>query len=901
MTTPDSLASEVAGSDAPTRLIVTAAGLIVALGLVTASLLVASYRDTMRIQTTTLRNISIAFSAQTFSVAKAVDGAVIRAASVVRYRGPGGLQEVLGDASEDGALAHVDRLAAIDLSGALLASVAPGGGASGRLGPVAPPPGAGAGPDAATRITMSDIDPRTGRAMINFVRPLIDRAGGQAGWILAQVDSARFERLYSLVELGEGGSVTLFHRDGTMLVRGPAHPGGIGRSFAASPLFRKHLPRAAGGAIAVPSPLDGTPRLYGYEAVSEFPLVVIVGMNESAAMAAWYGRMWTTLGFFALLTAILAFLGARVLRDARRQVGLIGLLKASEARLVRRFDYLTAIINAVGAPIWVVDSARRIVMANEAFAKMVGQPRERLAGAEEQAVYHQHGGATDAAWQERAAGLEVVRRVQNGAGETRAVIQLTSSLAAETGEMQTVNVLTDITERERVEARLAYLADFDVLTGLPNQAQFWRALEARLATPAPGHSAQAMLALHFARLHEIGDLLGREASDDALGQIGDMLHGFVDGGTMVARVRGDEFAVLADAGAGRAAIERLALLLHERCSAPLMINGREFFLQPVLGAALAPNDASSAEELYRCAQSARAGHGATLAEAVYFYSADADLDLAQRLTTEAQLRRALERGELRLVFQPKVAIRGGEVVGFEALLRWSHPTLGEVSPAHFIPIAERTGLIVPIGAWVLEQACLRMAEWSRRFDRPIKIAVNLSPKQFYQKSLLSTIAQCLARHDIAWGSLELEITESALMSREEEVDRVMHDIRALGVELSIDDFGTGYSSLAYLKRFPVARLKIDRAFVRDLGRDEDSAAIASAIVSLARGLKLSVVAEGVETTAQLDVLRQLDCDQYQGFLFSRPLEPDAVGALLEQHACAQQLPVLATRQGAGTR
>jgi EAL domain-containing protein (putative c-di-GMP-specific phosphodiesterase class I) len=256
--------------------------------------------------------------------------------------------------------------------------------------------------------------------------------------------------------------------------------------------------------------------------------------------------------------------------------------------------------------------------------------------------------------------------------------------------------------------------------------------------------------------------------------------------------------------------------------------------------------------------------------------------LGHRLTVEAHLRRALERGELRLVYQPKVTVDEHAVVGFEALLRWTNPELGEVSPVQFIPVAERTGLIIPIGAWALEQACRQIGEWSALLGRPVKVAVNLSPRQFYQKSLLDTIRRCLSQYRLPDGSLELEITETALMSREKEVDVLMHDIRALGVDLSIDDFGTGYSSLAYLKRFPVSRLKVDRAFVRDIDRDEDSAAIALSIVNLARGLKLKVVAEGVETQAQLEVLRGMACDEYQGFLFSRPLEREDVLPLLER-------------------
>ncbi|MGX4643082.1 bifunctional diguanylate cyclase/phosphodiesterase [Massilia sp. SYSU DXS3249] len=870
-------------------LVATTAGLIVALGLLTGVMLLFSYNDTLDAQKTSLRNVAIAFAAQTMSVGKAVDGTLVRAAAIHRQRGAEGVGRVLLDESSGGALEYIRRLAIVDPRGAVVSSIAPGAEA---LPPLPRLPAAPGGAGNGARIFVSDIDPGTGAALVNFARPL-----GSGGWIVAQVDSTRFGRLYSLVELGEGGSVTLFHGDGTMLVRGPAYPSGVGRSFLDTPLFREHLPRAQRGVFATASPLDGTPRLYGYDTVPGFPLVIITGMDRSHALVPWYGRLWTALGFYVLLAAVLSFLAWRVGRDAQRQYRLIGLLSASEARLVKSSDYLGSIIDAVGAPIWVLDARLRIVMANDAFARLVGRPAAELAGADEAAVFNTQDRERAARYRALladGASVEAAGPIQGGAGETRTVIQLTTKLPADSGETQLVSVLTDITERERAEARLAWLAEFDLVTGLPNQTQFWRLLDMRLAQAAADGRALAVLALGLERLHEIVDLLGHDAGDRALQRIGDMLRGVAGERTAVARIRGAEFALLVDAGGGRDALERFALDLHERCSAPLLLDGREFFLGPMLGVALFPEDGSGADELYRRAQGARAGHGVEPGEAIHFYSARVHLDLDRRLTLEAHLRRALERGELRLVFQPKATVDGGRVVGFEALLRWSNPALGEVSPVQFIPVAERTGLILPIGTWVLDQACRLSGEWSRASGQPVKVAVNLSPRQFYQKSLLATIRRCLEAHGVPRGCLEIEITETALMSREEEVDRLMHDIRALGVELSIDDFGTGYSSLAYLKRFPVARLKVDRAFVRDLGKDEDSAAIARSIVNLARGLKLKVVAEGVETEAQLAILRGMDCDEYQGFLFSRPLEQEAV-----EHMLRCRTPAIAADAGRG--
>ena len=859
------------------RLAIVTAGLIAALGFVTAAMLFASYQDALREQQVTLRNVAVAFAAQTAGVSQAIEGASQGAARMLLGRPATPPAPTLDDTPAYAAHPYLLRLVLFDADGRLAGSVTPG--TSGLDMPSFPAPPTGPSP---RRITVSDIDRVTGRAVLNCLHPVRDRAGNPVGTVVAQVDSRRFERLYNLVELGPGGSVTLLHRDGTMLVRGPGYPAGIGRSFLDTPLFREQLPRASRGAFQAHSPIDGSAGLYGYDVVEGADLVIITGMKRDVALAGWFGRLWTALAFYLLLSAVLVLLAWRVARDTRRQYRLVDMVSASEARLAKRFDYLSSIVNAIGAPVWVLDSARRIVLANDAFARLVGRPRDTLPGLVERAVFDGADSDRERRYEQVLAdgsSLHAAGSVRDGSGETRTVIQLTSRLASEDGKAHLVNVLTDITERERAEARLAWLAEFDPVTGLPNQLQFWRLLEARIAQAAGRELAVVTLVLD--RLHEVNDLLGHEAGNRALRQVAELLRDACADTAVAAHVRGAEFAVMRDAAGGRPAVERFATELHTLMSGPLRLDGRDFYLGPRLGLALFPHDGQSADELHRNAQGAASGAGIELEQAVRFFSASAHTELGRRLTIEAHLRRALERGELRLVYQPKVTVQDQRVVGFEALLRWTSPELGAVSPVEFIPIAERTGLIIPIGAWALEEACRQMGEWNMRLGRPVRVAVNLSPRQLYQKSLLDTVRHCLDSYRIERGCLELEITESALMSREEEVDVLMRDIRALGVDLAIDDFGTGYSSLAYLKRFPLSRLKVDRAFVRDLGRDEDSAAIALSIVNLARGLKLKVVAEGVETATQLGVLRAMACDEYQGFLFSKPLEREAVLPLLE--------------------
>jgi diguanylate cyclase (GGDEF)-like protein len=451
-----------------------------------------------------------------------------------------------------------------------------------------------------------------------------------------------------------------------------------------------------------------------------------------------------------------------------------------------------------------------------------------------------------------------------------------SRLTNEDGEAQIVKVLTDITERKKAEVHLAYVADFDMLTGLSNLSHLRRRLDKLVINgPKPEHSL-GMLIVLLQRLHEINDLLGHEAADHAVVAAANVLRHLPFQADCIARASSSEFAVLLHFDGACRQLEDMAVDLHLALAAPVTVFNREFFLGPVVGGASYPHDASSADELLRLADVSMHRAAGDGREPVSVFSRNTHIALDEQLALEGQLRRAMARNEFRLVYQPKVELASRRIVGFEALLRWRNGLFGDVPPARFIPIAETTGLIVEIGAWVLRQACCETARWSAQCGERIKVAVNLSLRQFHQRDLIPMISRCLDQAGLPASSLELEITESTVMSGPEEVDRLMAEIRALGVELSIDDFGTGYSSLAYLKRFPVQSLKIDRSFINDLGKDEESLAIVRSIVTLGHGLKLRVIAEGVETQEQLAMLDELSCDEFQGFLFSRPLEVENV-------------------------
>jgi diguanylate cyclase (GGDEF)-like protein/PAS domain S-box-containing protein len=885
----------------PVRLFVATALLILVLLAATCGMLFVSLQDTLRQEKTNLRNLAIAFSAQTFSVVEAIGNVMLESERAAAMRSPAlPLSDAFDNFSKNSmAREYVLGIHLYDSTGRLVASAVTQNGKGAARATVRPPPSdIGAAPDAepgSLRITISNVDPATGHGVISFSRASVDASGKRNGTIVAEADSERFERIYSLVELGKGGSVTLFNRSGTMLVRGPNFPSGIGQSFAATPLFRQYLPVSGRGAFTTASPLDGKERLYGYDAVTSYPLVLVTAKDQSDALAAWYGRLWTAMTSFALISMTVIFLVWRVARDARRQFSLIGKLAASEERAEKSANYLAAILNAVSTPIWVLDSARKIVMLNDAFCRFVGRGAAELVGQRESDVLETASAGERELRNLRyqsvldggpdAGAVAGITEILDGAGAPRTVILLSSRLEGEAGQPQVVSVLTDITERQKAERRLAYIANFDLLTGLPNHGRFRRMLEAEVASAAARDTWVGTLVVSLQRVQEITDLLGHAAGDSALRQIGEVFQSLLPRAQGVARIKSHEFAVVIEASGGREFFAQYAIELLHRLSGALKVGDREFYLGPAIGVSIFPEDGASADELFGRADSARNRAASDTGNRIHFFSARAQIDLDERLTVEAQLRRALERDEFRLVFQPKVQIASGRINGFETLLRWTSPVLGDVAPERFIPIAERTGLIIEIGAWVFQAACRHLHRWQQA-GADIKLAVNLSPRQFYQSDLVPMISQCVERCAIAPGSLELEITESALMSREQEVDVLMREIRALGIELSIDDFGTGYSSLAYLKRFPVQRLKIDRAFIRDLGHDDDSAAIVRSILNLANGLKLNVVAEGVETETQLAILRSMTCDEYQGYLFSRPVEADAVLSLFEVNRAA---------------
>ena len=438
----------------------------------------------------------------------------------------------------------------------------------------------------------------------------------------------------------------------------------------------------------------------------------------------------------------------------------------------------------------------------------------------------------------------------------------------------------DITERMQVQERLHYLAHHDALTGLPNRMLFLDRLNQALIRAHWHQRGLGVLFLDLDRFKTINDTLGHDVGDRFLQAIGGRLKECLRERDTVARFGGDEFAIILEDLAHADDAAPLASKILEAFGRPFTINGREFYVTTSIGISLYPGDGADAQALLKNADAAMYRAKELGKNTYQFYSADMGAHAVERLTLETSLRHALDRREFVLHYQPQVSLADGRVVGVEALLRWQHPQLGLLAPAQFIGLAEETGTIVPIGEWVARAACQQARLWEQAGLPPLRVAINVSARQFNEPGFVDGIAKLLTETGFEPERLELEITESVIMKNAQITVARLQALSGMGVRFAVDDFGTGYSSLSYLRRFAVNTLKIDKSFIHDVTTDQGDAEIVKTIIAMARGLKLAVIAEGVETAEQLAFLRGHGCESVQGYLLSRPLAPDQIPRLL---------------------
>ncbi len=479
-------------------------------------------------------------------------------------------------------------------------------------------------------------------------------------------------------------------------------------------------------------------------------------------------------------------------------------------------------------------------------------------------------------------------------GETKTILMhLDSSTEHLEPDHRIFGTIQDITEQRKAEESIRQLAYYDSITGLPNRDLFKEHLSMALHQAERNKEKIAVMFLDLDNFKRVNDSLGHEAGDRLLKTISERLDESLrstdlaardmgDMNSSLARLGGDEFTVMLSGLHGIEHVEMIGQRILERIAEPIMLSGNRVCVSSSIGVAIYPEDGEDLDTLLRNADAAMYEVKSQGRNGVFFYDNVLRQQSHDRVQLESELHTAIEEDQLTLFYQPKVDAETCQVLGFEALIRWIHPERGMVSPIDFIPVAEESGLIIPMGAWVIKTACRQYQAWRKLTDSEFSVSVNLSAHQFADEHLLTTIRDILLETEMPAQYLEFEITETVLMQDADTAMRILDQMKVMGLKVSIDDFGTGYSSISYLKHFPADVLKIDRAFVKDLPHDEQDATITNAIILLAKALNMGLVAEGVETEAQLQWMREKGCDQIQGYLFSPPVPPEKAGAMLDK-------------------
>jgi diguanylate cyclase (GGDEF)-like protein/PAS domain S-box-containing protein len=546
-------------------------------------------------------------------------------------------------------------------------------------------------------------------------------------------------------------------------------------------------------------------------------------------------------------------------------------------------DYLHSVLNSMTDAVFVTSPDGVIKLANSAACKLLGYSEEELLGRGILAVLEEQERAEFDLLQAAQETRETVVRTRSG--QTIPVSFTGSRIDSDDPQFQgNIFVARNITDRKRAERRIRYLARYDALTKIPNRMQFHHVLQQTIARALRSGQVVAVLYLDMDRFKEVNDTFGHGAGDRVLEVLAERLTRSVPKETVVGRLAGDEFALFVDGLAAdadnRGPIAQLARGVLTDICRPFQLNQHEVFLTASIGIAFCPRDAENVIDLIRNADAAmyysKQNGGNTFA----FYSPEMNAAAVERLMLKSKLRRALERDELEIKYQPKVDLRTGRIIGAEALLRWRLPGHGDIPPSHFIPLAEETNLILDIGEWVLNRVCLDYRHMQSRGGDPGRISLNLSLKQLRQASFILRCRSVFRRHHVSPTAFELEITETTLMADPQRTVRLLDELYAMGLHLSIDDFGTGYSSLSALQQFPIGTLKIDQSFVRDATDDAGDATIVRTIIEMGRSLGMEVIAEGVESRRQLQFLRDNGCHYGQGRLFGEPCTAEDLLALL---------------------
>ncbi len=550
-------------------------------------------------------------------------------------------------------------------------------------------------------------------------------------------------------------------------------------------------------------------------------------------------------------------------------------------------NYLNTVLNSLSDAVLVTSPDGIVKSCNEATQRLLGYQEADLIGKPlvsfidevHRSAFNLPNSAPEA--------RETVLRTASG--QTIPVSMASSAITSEDPQFQgNIYVARNITERKRAERRIRYLARYDTLTKMPNRMQFQHLLQQAIARARRAQRSLALLYLDLDRFKEVNDTFGHAAGDRTLELLSERLTRNLSKDTVIGRLAGDEFAMFIDdlpmEVDNRASIGALARTLLDEISRTFYVNQQEVYLTASVGVAICPYDAENVIDLIRNADAAMYHSKQNGGNSCAFYVPEMNAAAVERLMLKSKLRRALERDELVILYQSKVDLRDGRVVGAEALLRWRLPGHGDISPSQFIPLAEETSLILDIGEWVLNRVCSDYREWQKIVPEPGRIAINLSLRQLKQSSFIARCRGIFRKHNVSPTCFELEVTETTLMTDPKRTIGLLNELYAMGLNLAIDDFGTGYSSLSALQQFPIGTLKIDQSFVRDVAVDSDDAAIVRTIIDMGKSLDLEVIAEGVEASEQLEFLRRHGCYYAQGRLFGDAMEANKLLGILSAQA-----------------
>jgi len=712
----------------------------------------------------------------------------------------------------------------------------------------------------------------SGQWSVQFTRRFMNDDGTIGGVVVASLDPKHLITFYDKIDFGSSASISLIGSDGVVRASGGSANGfALGQDLTDTNLFA-HVRAGSNATFVDGDAAKGGARLVTIRKVKGHPLWVSVSVDEEEI----YRGSWTALEVNALAATILTMIVLAALERILR----------TEAKARREAEQLQLTLESMSQGIMLVTKDLQVPIINRRCGELLNLPPTLIA---DPPRFDQFGEFQARIGDPPRAGLQPGRldASASAAGRfaiaertmpTGAVIEVRTGGLPDGGFVQT---FTDITKRREAEAHVARLASEDPLTGLPNRRVFGAALDRMSERHANGDDAAAagefaVLFLDLDRFKVVNDTLGHRIGDLLLQEVAGRLKRALQPSDLLARLGGDEFAIVVTSATSRAGVESVARRLTEMVSQPYEIDGHRIRSSVSIGIAIGPRDGANADDLLMAADLALYAVKATARGNYRFYEKAMNEEINDRRQIEMDLREAIERRELELHYQPIIDLRRNVVTGFEALARWCHPVRGMVPPAVFIPVAEDSGLILPLGTWALTEACQRAAEW----PAPLKIAVNLSPVQISTPNLDKVVKSILAETGLAPQRLELEITERLFMEDSEKTLSALHRLKELGVRISMDDFGTGYSSLSYLRSFPYDKIKVDRAFVSDLAAGTEHVVIVQAVVSIARALGMTTTAEGVETVGQKEFLAALGCDEAQGYLFSAPVTIEKVPAVI---------------------